>query len=987
VANGQTLVYSSGQIVGGGTTVLVNPASQNGLAPTAAYNSGQIVSDGTTVLVDPDLAPTAAKPNAGAPASTNVGGIPILNTGSSLIIGDQTITSIPPTPTTIVANGHTLVYSSGQIVGDGTTVLVHPGLAPTAAKPNVGVPASTNIDGIPILNIGSSLIIGDQTITSIPLTPTTIVANGHTLIYSSGQVVGDGTTVLVDPGLAQPNAGVPASTNIDGIPILNIGSSLIIGGQTITSIPSTPTTIVANGHTLIYSSGHVVGDGTTVLVDPGLGPTANAGAPASTNIDGIPILNIGSSLIIGGQTITSIPPTPTTIVANGHTLVYSSGQVVGDGTTVLVDPGLVPTANAGGPASTNIDGIPIINIGSSLIIGGQTITSIPPTPTTFVANGHTLVYSSGQVVGDGTTVLVDPGLAPTTGPASTNIDGIPILNIGPSLIIGDQTITSTPPTPTTIVANGHTLVYSSGQIVGDGTTVLVNPGLWGGLAPITDGTSGGMPTPVTVDGIPVRITGSSLVFGDLTISSIPPTPTTVVVNGHTLVYSSGQVISGGSTVPIAAVPTPVTIDGIPVRISGSYLIIGDQTISPLPSMPTTFVVSGHTLTYSSGQIIGDQTTIPLLPIPTMPTTFNVDGIPVRISGSSLIIGDQTITPLPSMPTTFVVNGHTLTYSSGQIIDDQTTVLLAPGLVPTKTELNAVLPTSFTVDGIPVRISGSSLIIGDQTITSLPPTPTTFVVNGHTIVYSSGQIIGASTTVPLAPGFASVTAGPISIPTSIIVDGVPVRISGSSLIIGDQTIAPLPSTPATFVVNGHTIVYSSGQIIGASTTVPLVPGFASITAGPIFIPTSTVIDGIPVRISGTTLIIGDQTITSIPPNPTSVVVNGKTLTLSSGSIIAPDTTVPIFGPGTFKTTVVNGVTLTIGPTIAIISGKTYTIGPGATATTTVIDGKTISIGPGGVGLPSTTIADPLFSGGAAAYGGSVKISGSLSTLFLVILGLF
>jgi hypothetical protein len=56
-----------------------------------------------------------------------------------------------------------------------------------------------------------------------------------------------------------------------------------------------------------------------------------------------------------------------------------------------------------------------------------------------------------------------------------------------------------------------------------------------------------------------------------------------------------------------------------------------------------------------------RSTIPLvpgLPIPTLPATFNVDGIPVRISGSSLIIGDQTITPLPSMPTTFVVDGHT-----------------------------------------------------------------------------------------------------------------------------------------------------------------------------------------------------------------------------------------------------------------------------------------------------------------------------------------
>ena len=897
-----------------------------------------------------------------------------------------------------------------------------PNVKPNGDKGTGGFPSnpmSFIVDGVTVNTGPSAVIIGDQTIASVPSTPTTIVANGKTLVYSSGQIVGSGTTVPVNPGsqnrpaptAAEPSAmPAPAITSINGIPVGKTGSSLIIGDQTITPIPPTPTTIVANGHTLIYSSGQIFGDGTTVLVDPesqnGLAPTAadpTSGVPTSVIVNGIAVVNTGSSLIIGDQTIAPIPPTPTTIVANGHTLVYSSGQIAGDGTTVNIANPESQTAaepNAGMASPVIIDGIPVIATGSSLIIGDQTITPIPPTPTTIVANGHTLVYSSGQIVGDGTTVLVDPGsqngLAPTAiepnggVPTSANIDGIPILNIGSSLIIGDQTITSIPPTPTTIVSNGHTLVYSSGQIFGDGTTVLVNPGLQGGLPPVTDGTSGGMPTPITVDGIPVRITGSSLVFGDQTIPSIPPTPTTVVVSGHTFVYSSGQIISGSSTVPIAAMPTSVTIDGIPVRISGSYLIIGDQTISPLPSMSTTFVVNGHTLTYNSGQIIGDETTIPLvpgLPIPTLPATFNVDGIPVRISGSSLIIGDQTITPLPSMPTTFVVDGHTLTYSSGQIIDDKTTAVLVPGLVPTKVGLNAVIPTSFTVDGIPVRISGSSLIIGDQTITSLPSTPTTFVINGHTIVYSSGQIIGASTTIPLAPGFASITVGPIPMPTSVIIDGVLVRISGSSLIIGSQTITPLPSTPATFVVNGHTIVYSSGQIIGTDTTIPLTPGFASITAGPMPIPMSTVIDGIPVRISGTTLIIGDQTITSIPPSPTSVVVNGKTLILSSGSIIAPDTTVPIFGPGTLKTSVVDGVTFTIGPTIAIISGKTYTIGPGATATTTVIDGKTLSIGPGGVGVPTTTVAYSLSSAAAASYQGPLEISGSLSALFLMILGLF
>ena len=137
-------------------------------------------------------------------------------------------------------------------------------------------------------------------------------------------------------------------------------------------------------------------------------------------------------------------------------------------------------------------------------------------------------------------------------------------------------------------------------------------------------------------------------------------------------------------------------------------------------------------------------------------------------------------------------------------------------------------------------------------------------------------------------------------------------------------------------------------------------------------------------------IGGQTITSIPSVPTTVVANGQTLILSSGSIITPSTTVAIFGAGSqggsLTPTTIGDITLSIGPSIAVISGKTYTIGPSAIPTTTVINGETISIGPGGVGFPTQTIAPSLFTGGAAAPRDLTKFSGSLSALFLALMGL-
>ena len=156
------------------------------------------------------------------------------------------------------------------------------------------------------------------------------------------------------------------------------------------------------------------------------------------------------------------------------------------------------------------------------------------------------------------------------------------------------------------------------------------------------------------------------------------------------------------------------------------------------------------------------------------------------------------------------------------------------------------------------------------------------------------------------------------------------------------------------------------------------------------PTSFVVNGVSVSIGGSSIVIGGQTITSIPSAPTTIVANGQTLILSSGSIITPSTTIAIFGAGSqggsLTPTTIGDITLSIGPSIAVISGKTYTIGPSAIPTTTVINGETISIGPGGVGFPTQTIAPSLFTGGAAAPRDLTKFSGSLSALFLALMGL-
>jgi hypothetical protein len=58
------------------------------------------------------------------------------------------------------------------------------------------------------------------------------------------------------------------------------------------------------------------------------------------------------------------------------------------------------------------------------------------------------------------------------------------------------------------------------------------------------------------------------------------------------------------------------------------------------------------------------------------------------------------------------------------------------------------PTSFAINGVGINAGPTAIVIGGQTITSVPPTPTTVVSSGQTLVLSSGHIISGSTTVLL-----------------------------------------------------------------------------------------------------------------------------------------------------------------------------------------------------------------------------------------------
>lgn len=146
----------------------------------------------------------------------------------------------------------------------------------------------------------------------------------------------------------------------------------------------------------------------------------------------------------------------------------------------------------------------------------------------------------------------------------------------------------------------------------------------------------------------------------------------------------------------------------------------------------------------------------------------------------------------------------------------------------------------------------------------------------------------------------------SIPTSVLVKGVPILILPTATLIGTQIITPNPSNPTTIIASRETFVISSNQIIGASNTV-----------------------------------------TFTQPTPPMASQPSPTLTAITAG----------------------GITFSMDASVAVISGKTYSIGPGASATTTIVNSETVSIGSGGVGFATETVypgsPGPL-AGGAQHY---------------------
>ena len=304
-------------------------------------------------------------------------GVTVMVGTNVAVIGGQTYT-IGPAQETITQGPDIFTIGPSQVVGPALVIYV-----PTAG--GITAAAQTTINGVP-LDVGATkaVLAGSTFAIGAGAPIQTGVFSGKTILFGSGGVIMDQTTIAPPPALPTNNV------IIGGQVFSAIGSNTaVIEGSTITYGPGIPvTTEVVNGDIITIGPSGITFDGTTLG-----GPDHPSGTELGI-VGGVSVTELGSTLaVVDGVTLTVGPNAkPTTTVINGHTVTVASSGVGVNGATLSFP--FNPTTQA-----VTAGGITFSEIGSSLVvIGGTTFTiGAGAKPTTDVYNGQTITIGPNGV--------------------------------------------------------------------------------------------------------------------------------------------------------------------------------------------------------------------------------------------------------------------------------------------------------------------------------------------------------------------------------------------------------------------------------------------------------------------------------------------------------------------------------------------------------------------------------------------------------------
>ena len=714
---------------------------------------------------------------------------------SPSVINGQTYTPVQqPPPTVIGGQSYTPVANQVQnptVINGQTYAPVSTNGASNNGVINNGNPAPVNLDSMKAVTAapaGSSIVENGVTYAPAPAgspAPTPLgVVGGQTITGGASSAVVDGNTL--HPG------GAPIT--VAGTP-LSLGSSALMIGTSSVPLPAAPgdTSLgTVGGQTISGDANHAVINGQTII--PGGAPVTVAGTPVSlgnknlvigTNSVALPAAqnsngvssptslgNVGgqvvsadaSSAVIDGQTLK--PGAPSVTIAGTPVSMGTSALVIGTNSIPL------PAANAAQTPTSlgNVGGQVVSGDASSAVVDGQTIT--PGGPPVMISGTPVSLGSSAIVIGTNTVAL------PTTGPGG--LSGL--TQAGPSAFsIDGQTVTNGG-APITVSGTRISL-GPSGLVVGSSTVPLTAPAslnTGAGAHPVfsIDGTAVTLGGPaITVSGTRVSLGSNGVVIGSQTISL--PSSSALTVGDQTFTPNAKGFSIDGTTITPGG--PAVMISGTAVSLlSNSELVVGSSTMA-LPAAPTNPILSvdGQTFTAipgSNGGYAIDGTTVHPgdAPITVSGTAISLNPSGSLIIGSSTIAlasgdangpltaGGETFTPLGS--TAVSIDGTVLSLSGPALTDKGTVISLASGgLVVGSSTYAYATPAS----NIATATNGA---IAGQPAAS----PSIFSIDGMTFTaYPSGLVVGGA---EVFQGSGSIT-----------VEGTPISLGSSDLVIGSSTI--------------------------------------------------------------------------------------------------------------------------------------------------------------------------------------------------------
>jgi len=782
-------------------------------------------------------------------------------------------------------------------------------------------------------------------------------------------------TMSVCPGnttaLADPTTSGNWTSSTSSVATVGSGTGIVTGvaagTTTITYTLSTgcnATTIVTVNPlpSAITGITNVCAGLTTALSDAGGGTWVSSNTTAATvNVS----TGLVSGLAAGTTTITYTLPTTgcqTTTAVTVNPLpsaITGTMQVCIGLTTALTDAG-------GGAWTTSNSSIAAVN--SSGIVTGNT------------AGTATITYT--LPTGCINTAVV------TVNPLPLAITGTPNVCIGLTTNLADATLFGAWSSSTTAVA---TVGASSGIV----------SGISAGTSLITYSLSTGclITQQVTVNPLPVAITGSATVCAGLTTTFSDATPSGTWSSSNTTaatVNSSTGVVSGLAagtstityTLPTGCINTKViTVNPLPANITGTLAVCSGLTTTLSDATPSgtwsssdvTMAAINSSTGVVNGLLAGTPTITYTLATGCIATAVvTVNPLPANITGTTNVCAGLTTTLSDATPSgTWSSSNTTVATMTGNVVN---------GLVAGTTTVTYTLPTGcimttvVTVNPLPASITGTTNVCASGATTALADaTPfgiwSSSNVTAATVVSSTGVVTGVNagtTTITYTLPTGCITT------TSVLVNPLPAAITGTftvceglTTILSDATPAGTWSssnTTAATVPSGTGLV--TGLVAGTTTISYTLPTGCSITQTVTVNPLPGVIGGPSAVCAGLTITVSDATPLGTWSSSTSSVATINSASGLLNGLVAGTTTItytlPTSGCIMTKVITVNPLPGTITGTANVCVGLTtaLTDAGGGTWTNSNLSVATVGTSSGivtGVAAGTTTVTYTLGTG--------------------------